>query len=162
VLIGQGIDAHRFAPGRQLVLGGVRVEYDLGLAAHSDGDVVIHALCDALLGAAGLGDIGRHFPDTDTQYAGIDSRILLRRVLARVAKLGLAVGNVDLTVVAQRPKLKPYLPEMARILAADLRCPAGRVNVKATTTEHMGFTGREEGIAAFAVVLLAASREPVS
>ena len=161
MLIGQGIDAHRFAPGRPLVLGGVRIEHEQGLAAHSDGDVVIHALCDALLGAAGQGDIGRRFPDTDAQYAGIDSRILLRSVLDGIAERGLAVRNADLTVVAQRPKIKPYVPEMTRILAGDLRCPPGRVNVKATTTEQMGFTGRGEGIAAFAVVLLAESQDPV-
>lgn len=154
MLIGQGIDAHRFEPGRTLVLGGVRIEHDQGLAAHSDGDVAIHALCDALLGAAALGDIGRHFPDDDDQYAGIDSRILLRRVMGALAGHGLGVHNVDLTVVAQRPKLSPYIPEMTAVLADDLRCPMERVNVKATTTEQMGFTGRGEGIAAFAVVLL--------
>lgn len=154
MLIGQGIDAHRFAPGRPLVLGGVRVEHDEGLAAHSDGDVVIHALCDALLGAAGLGDIGRHFPDTDEAFRGIDSRILLRRVMESLTGLGLFVHNADITVVAQRPRLAPYVADMNRTLAADLECPAERVNVKATTTERMGFTGRGEGIAAFAVVLL--------
>jgi 2-C-methyl-D-erythritol 2,4-cyclodiphosphate synthase len=154
VLIGQGFDAHRFAPGRRLVLGGVQVEHDAGLAAHSDGDVAIHALCDALLGASGQGDIGRHFPDTDAQYAGIDSRILLRRVVGSLRELGLAVHNADLTIVAQRPRLAPYVDAMAATLAADLGCPGGRVNVKATTSERMGFTGRGEGIAAFAVVLL--------
>lgn len=154
MLIGQGIDAHRFETGRPLVLGGVRIPHDQGLAAHSDGDVAIHALCDALLGAAGLGDIGRHFPDTDPAYAGIDSRLLLRRVMASLTGLGLAVHNADLTIVAQRPRLAPYVAEMVRVLAADLGCPMERVNVKATTTERMGFTGRGEGIAAFAVVLL--------
>jgi 2-C-methyl-D-erythritol 2,4-cyclodiphosphate synthase len=157
MLIGQGIDAHRFEAGRPLILGGVRIPHDEGMAAHSDGDVAIHALCDALLGAAGLGDIGRHFPDTDAAYAGIDSRILLRRVRASLAELGLAVHNADLTIVAQHPRLAPYLAEMGRVLAGDLGCPAERVNVKATTTERMGFTGRGEGIAALAVVLL---REP--
>ncbi len=154
MLIGQGIDAHRFAPDRPLVLGGVLIEHDEGLAAHSDGDVVIHALCDALLGAAGLGDIGRHFPDTDEAYSGIDSRILLRRVMASLTGLGLSVHNADLTVVAQRPRLTPHVAAMNRTLAEDMACPVERVNVKATTTEHMGFTGRGEGIAAFAVVLL--------
>jgi 2-C-methyl-D-erythritol 2,4-cyclodiphosphate synthase len=154
MLIGQGMDAHRFAPGRALMLAGVRVEHDQGLEAHSDGDVAIHALCDALLGAAGLGDIGRHFPDTDCQYAGIDSRILLRSVMEVLAERGLAVHNVDITIVAQRPKLGPYIPAMVEVLAGDLRCPQARVNVKATTTEHMGFTGRGEGIAALAVALL--------
>jgi 2-C-methyl-D-erythritol 2,4-cyclodiphosphate synthase len=154
VLIGQGIDAHRFAPGRPLILAGVEVAHEEGLAAHSDGDVAIHALCDALLGAAGLGDIGRHFPDSDAQYAGIDSRILLRRVVGSLAERQLAVHNADLTIVAQCPKLAPYIEAMCQALAADLGCPAARVNVKATTTERMGFTGRGEGIAAFAVVLL--------
>jgi 2-C-methyl-D-erythritol 2,4-cyclodiphosphate synthase len=154
MLIGQGIDAHRFEAGRPLVLGGVEIPHDQGLAAHSDGDVVIHALCDALLGAAGLGDIGHHFPDTDAAYAGIDSRILLRSVMASLAERGLAVHNADLTIAAQRPRLAPQVGAMRETLASDLRCPAARVNVKATTTERMGFTGRGEGIAAFAVVLL--------
>ncbi len=159
MLIGQGIDAHRFGPGRPLVLAGVQVPHDQGLEAHSDGDVAIHALCDALLGAAGLGDIGRHFPDTDAAYAGIDSRILLRRVMASLEKLGVAVHNADLTLVAQEPKLAPHIPAMTQTLAADLGCPQARVNVKATTTERMGFTGRGEGIAAFAVVLLREGEE---
>ena len=154
MLIGQGIDAHRFGPGRPLVLAGVQVPHDQGLEAHSDGDVAIHALCDALLGAAGLGDIGRHFPDTDAAYAGIDSRLLLRQVMASLGSLGLAVHNADLTLVAQQPKLAPHISAMTQTLAADLGCPQARVNVKATTTERMGFTGRGEGIAAFAVVLL--------
>jgi 2-C-methyl-D-erythritol 2,4-cyclodiphosphate synthase len=154
MLIGQGIDAHRFAAGRPLVLGGVKIPHPEGMAAHSDGDVVIHALCDALLGAAGLGDIGRHFPDTDAAYAGIDSRILLRRVIESLRGRGLAVHNADLTIVAQRPRLATFLEDMNRVLAMDLDCPVERVNVKATTTERMGFTGRGEGIAAFAVVLL--------
>ena len=154
MLIGQGIDAHRFAAGRPLVLGGVKIPHPEGMAAHSDGDVVIHALCDALLGAAGLGDIGRHFPDTDAAYAGIDSRILLRRVIESLRGRGLAVHNADLTIVAQRPRLAPFLEDMNRVLAMDLGCPVDRVNVKATTTERMGFAGRGEGIAAFAVVLL--------
>lgn len=157
VLIGQGVDAHRFEKGRPLMLGGVPIDHDQGLAAHSDGDVVIHALCDALLGAAGLGDIGRHFPDDDEQFAGIDSRILLRRVVASLTERGLGVHNADLTVVAQHPKLKPYIPAMTAVLAEDMCCPVERVNVKATTTERMGFTGRGEGIASFAVVLLIGS-----
>ncbi len=155
--IGQGLDAHRFGSGQPLVLGGVRIEHDQGLAAHSDGDVVIHALCDALLGAAALGDIGRWFPDHDDQYADIDSRILLRRVMDALNERGLGVGNADLTIVAQRLRLAPYIAAMTEILAADLRCPVERVNVKATTTERMGFTGRGEGIAACAVVLLTVS-----
>ena len=155
MLIGQGIDAHRFETGRRLMLGGVEVPHGQGLAAHSDGDVVIHALCDALLGAAGLGDIGRHFPDTDAAYAGIDSRILLRRVMRGLGERGLSVHNADLTIAAQAPKLAPHVDAMREVLAADLNCPLARVNVKATTTERMGFTGRGEGVAALAVVLLA-------
>ncbi|ESQ15235.1 MAG TPA: 2-C-methyl-D-erythritol 2,4-cyclodiphosphate synthase [Chromatiaceae bacterium] len=154
MLIGQGIDAHRFASGRRLVLAGVEIPHDQGLAAHSDGDVAIHALCDALLGAAGLGDIGHHFPDTDAAFAGIDSRILLRRVMRDLAELGLRVHNADLTIVAQVPKLAPHIQAMRNILADDLNCPPARINLKATTTERMGFTGRGEGIAASAVVLL--------
>lgn len=154
MLIGQGFDAHRFAAGRPLILGGVTVPHDQGMAAHSDGDVLVHALCDALLGAAGLGDIGRHFPDTDPAYAGIDSRILLRRVMDDLKGRGLRVHNADLTVIAQRPRLAAHIPAMRAILAADLGCDPSRVNLKATTTEQMGFTGRGEGIAALAVVLL--------
>lgn len=154
MLIGQGFDAHRFAAGRPLILGGVAVPHDQGMAAHSDGDVLVHALCDALLGAAGLGDIGRHFPDTDPAYAGIDSRILLRRVMDDLKGRGLRVHNADLTVIAQRPRLAAHIPAMRAILAADLGCDPSRVNLKATTTEQMGFTGRGEGIAALAVVLL--------
>lgn len=152
--IGHGADAHRFTNGRPLMLGGVEVAHEQGLEAHSDGDVVIHALCDALLGAAGLGDIGKQFPDDDATYAGIDSRLLLRRVAALLADLGLAVGYADLTIVAQQPKLAPYIEQMRRRLADDLAIAPERLNAKATTTERMGFTGRGEGIAAFAVVLL--------
>ena len=152
--IGQGYDAHRFAPGRPLVLGGVTVPHDLGLEAHSDGDVLLHALCNALLGAAGLGDIGRHFPDSGSEYAAIDSRILLRRVRELLAETGLRPGNVDATIIAQAPKLAPHIDTMRIRIAADLRMDAALVNVKATTTEGMGFTGRGEGIAASAVVLL--------
>jgi len=152
--IGHGYDAHRFGAERPLVLGGVVVPHDRGLLAHSDGDVLVHALCDALLGAAALGDIGRHFPDTDPAYAAIDSRILLRRVMTALADRGLRVLNADTTVVAQRPRLASYLPAMQQHLAHDLGVDPGQVNVKATTTEGMGFTGRGEGIAAYAVVLL--------
>ncbi len=152
--IGQGYDAHRFAEGRPLVLGGVRIPHDMGLAAHSDGDVLIHALCDALLGAAGLGDIGRHFPDSSAEFAGIDSRILLRRVVARLQRDGMWVVNTDMTVVAQSPKLAPHIEGMREALASDLQLEASRVNIKATTTEGMGFAGRGEGIAAYAVTLV--------
>lgn len=154
--IGQGIDAHRFGANRPLILGGVTIPYERGLEAHSDGDVVIHALCDALLGAAGMGDIGRHFPDTDQAYENIDSRILLRRVVAALDEHNWQLVNADLTVVAQAPRLRPYVDEMQICLAADMGCEAARVNIKATTTERMGFTGRGEGIAAFAVCLISA------
>jgi 2-C-methyl-D-erythritol 2,4-cyclodiphosphate synthase len=152
--IGHGFDAHRFAHGVPLVLGGVKVPHDQGLAAHSDGDVVIHALCDALLGAAALEDIGKHFPDTSDAFKNIDSRILLRSVVAKVSEKRHRVANVDVTIVAQEPKLAPHIDAMRDNLAKDLGIDAARVNVKATTSEGMGFTGRGEGIAAFAVALL--------
>ncbi|MBF2759241.1 MAG: 2-C-methyl-D-erythritol 2,4-cyclodiphosphate synthase [Ectothiorhodospiraceae bacterium AqS1] len=152
--IGHGYDAHRFAPATPLVLGGVAIDFDRGLAAHSDGDVLIHALCDALLGAAGQGDIGRHFPDSADEFKDIDSRILLRRTLARLTDLGWGVANIDATLIAQVPRLSPYLPEMRRLLAADLNVAESAINIKATTTEGMGFAGREEGIAAHAVALI--------
>ncbi|MCF6355856.1 MAG: 2-C-methyl-D-erythritol 2,4-cyclodiphosphate synthase [Candidatus Polarisedimenticolaceae bacterium] len=152
--IGQGYDAHRFAADRRLMLGGVEVEYDLGLAAHSDGDVLIHALCDALLGAAGQGDIGRHFPDSSEEFKDIDSRILLRRVVDLLHGMGLQVHNMDCTIVAQAPKLAPHIPTMQKRLAADLQVAESRINIKATTTEGMGFAGRGEGIASYAMVLL--------
>ena len=152
--IGHGYDAHRFGPGDHVVIGGVRIAHERGLEAHSDGDVLLHALCDALLGAAGLGDIGKHFPDTDGAFKGIDSRVLLQRVVESVSHAGLIVGNVDLTVIAQRPRMAQHIASMIANIAADLDIDASRVNVKATTTERMGFVGREEGIAAHAVVLL--------
>ncbi len=152
--IGHGYDAHRLAAGERLVLGGVTIPHDKGLAAHSDGDVALHALCDALIGAAGGGDIGKHFPDDDPSYENIDSRILLRRVIATLAEQGLRVGNADLTIVAEEPRLAAHVAQMRANIAADLGVDAKRVNVKATTTEKMGFVGRGEGIAAHAVVLL--------
>lgn len=152
--IGQGYDAHKFKDGGKLILGGVNVPYKKGMEAHSDGDVVIHALCDALLGAMALGDIGKHFPDTDDSYKGIDSRILLREVMAKVQQGGMKLGNADITIIAQAPKLAPHIQSMREILAADMSAAINNVNVKATTTEKMGFTGREEGIAVTAVVLL--------
>lgn len=152
--IGHGFDAHRFGPGRPLVLGGVTIPHDSGLLAHSDGDVLIHALCDALLGAAALGDIGRHFPDSSKDYENIDSRILLRRVVVLLQGRNLKVGNVDITVIAQKPKLAGYIPQMRKHLAADMQANEEQVNIKATTTEGMGFIGREEGIAVHAVTLL--------
>jgi 2-C-methyl-D-erythritol 2,4-cyclodiphosphate synthase len=152
--IGHGYDAHRFTAGGRLVLGGVDIPHDKGLAAHSDGDVVLHALCDALIGAAGSGDIGKHFPDNDPQYENIDSRVLVRRVIETLSGDGLRVGNADVTIVAEEPRLAAHVAQMRANIAADLGVDAARVNVKATTTEKMGFVGRGEGIAAHAVVLL--------
>ncbi|OGI45797.1 MAG: 2-C-methyl-D-erythritol 2,4-cyclodiphosphate synthase [Candidatus Muproteobacteria bacterium RIFCSPHIGHO2_01_FULL_65_16] len=152
--IGHGYDVHQFAVGRELVLGGVKIPHAKGLLGHSDADALIHAVCDACLGAAALGDIGRHFPDTDPRYKNIDSRKLLRQVMDTVMLKGWWVANVDCTIVAQAPRLAPYLDAMAANIAADLGVAAERVNIKATTTEKLGFAGREEGIAAHAVVLL--------
>lgn len=152
--IGQGYDVHRLVQDRPLVLGGVEIPHSMGLAGHSDADVVIHALCDALLGAAGLGDIGRHFPDTDVQFENIDSRILLRDVMRKLHREGWLLGNADLTIIAQAPRLATHIALMQERLAADMGVEAGQVNIKATTTEKLGFCGREEGIAAMAVVLL--------
>lgn len=152
--IGHGYDVHRFGPGDALVLGGVTIPHDHGLVAHSDGDVLIHAVCDALLGALGEGDIGRHFPDTDPANAGIDSRLLLRRVVELMHRAGWVLGNLDATVVAQAPRMAPYISAIRDNLAADLAAVVAQVNVKATTTETLGFTGRREGIAVHAVVLL--------
>lgn len=155
--IGHGYDVHRFGEGDAVTLGGVRIPHGRGLIAHSDGDVLLHALCDALLGAAALGDIGRHFPDTDPNFAGADSRALLRAVLDKVQEAGWRPVNIDATVVAQAPKLAPHIEQMCERIAADLKLARNAVNVKATTTEKLGFAGREEGIAAHAVVLLGAA-----
>ncbi len=152
--IGHGYDVHRFGPGDALVLGGVTIPHDRGLVAHSDGDVLVHAVCDALLGALGQGDIGQHFPDTDAANAAIDSRVLLSRVMQMVQEAGWIVANLDATLVAQAPRMAPHIDRMRDNLAADLSVATAQVNVKATTTEGLGFTGREEGIAAHAVVLL--------
>lgn len=152
--IGQGFDVHAFEAGRPLVLGGVTVPHSHGLKAHSDGDVLLHALCDALLGAAALGDIGRHFPDTDAAYRNADSRNLLRAVYDKLQALGFTLVNADMTILAQAPRLAPHIDAMREIIAADLRVAVDTVSVKATTTEHLGFTGRQEGIAAMAVVLI--------
>lgn len=154
--IGQGFDVHAFVEGRPLILGGVHVPYHLGLAGHSDADVLIHAICDALLGAACLGDIGQHFPDTDPEFAGVDSTLLLANVGQRLRDLGYAVGNIDATIIAQQPKLAPLIQSMRARLAATLQIDVGDINIKATTTEKLGFTGRGEGIAAQAVALLQA------
>lgn len=152
--IGQGYDVHAFTEGRPLVLGGVTIPHDKGLAGHSDADVLLHAICDALLGAAALGDIGKHFPDTDPAYAGADSRELLRKVTSLVTAQGLKIVNLDSTVIAQAPKLASYIDTMRANIADDLDVSLDCINVKATTTEKLGFTGRGEGIAAMAIVLL--------
>ena len=152
--IGSGFDAHKFAAGRKLILGGVTIPHDMGMEAHSDGDVVLHALCDALLGAAALGDIGNHFPDTSADYKDADSRELLRHVYSLLKEKQLTLGNTDITIIAQAPKLAPHIEAMCNNIATDLETDVGNVNIKATTTEGMGFTGRGEGIAVQAVVLL--------
>jgi 2-C-methyl-D-erythritol 2,4-cyclodiphosphate synthase len=155
--IGHGYDVHKFTDGDHIVIGGVQIAHEQGLEAHSDGDVLIHALCDALLGAAGLWDIGHHFPDTDDAFKNIDSRVLLRRVIADLAERGWMVGNVDSTIVAQAPKMAPHIPTMCQQLADDMNVDVTAVNVKATTTEKLGFVGRKEGIAAHAVALITKS-----
>lgn len=152
--IGNGYDVHAFGEGDKIVIGGVVIPHHRGLVAHSDGDVLLHALCDALLGAAALGDIGKHFPDTDMQYRNADSRSLLRMVYAKVNQQGWKLVNADMTIVAQAPRMANYIPRMQETIAADLSSAIHQINVKATTTERLGFTGREEGIACYAVVLL--------
>ncbi len=152
--IGHGFDVHRFGDGDHIVLGGVSIPHSSGLVAHSDGDVLLHAVCDALLGAAGLGDIGRHFPDTDERYAGIDSRTLLRHVVNLLKQQQLVPLNLDSTIIAQTPKMAPHIEQMRVRIAEDLGIDKTLINVKATTTEHLGYTGRKEGIAVHAVVLL--------
>lgn len=152
--IGQGYDVHAFTEGNHLMIGGVRIPFDRGFKAHSDGDVVLHALCDALLGAAGLGDIGRHFPDNDARYANIDSRILLGQVMTLLQEKAWRVENTDITIIAQAPKMAPHIDAMQHTIAEDLKLDINAVNIKATTTEHLGFEGRGEGIAASAVVLI--------
>jgi len=155
--VGNGFDVHALVTGRRLVLGGVTIPFERGLAGHSDADVLVHAVCDAILGALGAGDIGTHFPDTDAAYKDADSRTLLRRVWAMAHTAGYALANLDVTVVAQAPKLTPHVPEMVANLASDLGATPGQVSIKATTTERLGFAGRGEGIAALATVLLVAT-----
>jgi len=152
--IGHGFDVHAFGPGEFIMLGGVHIPHTQGLIAHSDGDVLLHALCDALLGAAGLGDIGQHFPDSSAAFRNIDSRILLRRVVLLLQERRLTVGNVDATIIAQAPRMAPHIAAMRECLAADLNIALDQVNVKATTTERLGYVGRGEGIAVHAVALL--------
>ena len=152
--VGMGFDVHRFVEGRELWLGGVNIPWERGLLGHSDADVAIHALCDALLGAAALRDIGYHFPDTDPRYKGIDSRLLLRHVMALLRDKGYELGNCDITICAEQPKLNPHIPAMQQQLAQCMDCDPGQVSIKATTTERLGYTGRGEGIAAYAVALI--------
>lgn len=154
IRIGQGYDVHRFTDGNAIILGGVTIPYERALEAHSDGDVVLHALADALLGAAALGDIGKHFPDTDPAFKGADSRVLLRHVYGIVQQQGYMLVNADITIIAQAPKMAPHIPEMCRLIAEDLQVAVDQVNVKATTTEKLGFEGRKEGIAVQVVVLI--------
>ncbi|EKO3659617.1 2-C-methyl-D-erythritol 2,4-cyclodiphosphate synthase [Vibrio metschnikovii] len=154
IRIGHGFDVHKFGGEGPVIIGGVSISYEQGLIAHSDGDVALHALCDALLGAIAAGDIGRHFPDTDEQWKGADSRALLRDVYQRVLKQGYQLGNADITLIAQAPKMAPYIESMCQVIAEDLQTATSNINVKATTTERLGFTGRKEGIACEAVVLL--------
>ena len=155
--IGHGFDVHQLVLGRALIIGGVTIEYERGLLGHSDADVLLHAIADALLGAAGLGDIGKHFPDTDSRYKGIDSRELLRHVAMKIGEAGYVVGNVDATIIAQMPMMAPHIPTMVSNISVDLGVKSSQVNIKATTTEKLGFTGRGEGIAAEAVCLLSAT-----
>ncbi len=157
--VGQGYDVHKLVEGRDLILCGVKIPHETGLLGHSDADVALHALSDALLGAAGLGDIGRHFPDSDDKFKGISSMILLKEVLEKIGEKGLIVNNVDVTIICQRPKLMDYIPKMQKNLAEALKIPEDMVNVKATTTEKLGFEGRQEGISAMAVCLLKESEE---
>ena len=154
IRIGHGFDVHKFGGSGPVIIGGVKVPYEQGLLAHSDGDVALHALCDALLGAIAAGDIGRHFPDTDDKWKGADSRELLRDVYSRVCQSGYVIGNADITIMAQAPKMAPHIDAMCRVIAADLQTDVTNINVKATTTEQLGFTGRKEGIAAEAVVVV--------
>lgn len=154
IRIGQGVDVHGFEPGDHLVLGGVKIPFNQAFKAHSDGDVLLHALCDALLGALALGDIGQHFPDTDPAYKGADSRRLLRAVYQLIQEKGYVIGNVDNTVAAQAPKMKPFIAQMNANIAEDLQCAISQVSTKATTTEKLGFVGRGEGVAVFSTVLL--------
>ena len=154
--IGHGYDVHKFGGEGPIVIGGVSIDYEQGLLAHSDGDVLIHALCDAILGAAAMGDIGKHFPDTDDEWSGVDSRYLLRHVISLVKDKGYGLSNADMTIIAQAPKMAPHIQDMRALLATDCQCSIEDINVKATTTEKLGFPGRKEGISAHAVVLLKA------
>lgn len=152
--VGFGYDVHAFAEGRSLILGGVEIDHDRGLLGHSDADVLLHAICDALLGAAALGDIGQHFPDSDPRYRGISSTVLLEKTAALLVQQGFAIANIDSTLVLQKPRIANYIPKMIKTISDAMQIPAACISVKATTTEKLGFTGREEGIAAYAVALI--------
>lgn len=154
IRIGHGFDVHRLVPGRKCIIGGVQIPFEMGLDGHSDADVLLHAICDALLGAAAMGDIGKHFPPSDMRYKGIDSRQLLCHVILLIKEKGFTVGNIDATVICEAPKLSPYTPQMCHIIAEDCKVDVSKINIKATTTEKLGYTGRGEGIAAEAVCLL--------
>lgn len=154
IRIGHGYDVHKFCDGRKCILGGVEIPYEMGLLGHSDADVLLHAVCDALLGAAALGDIGKHFPDTDNAFLGIDSRVLLRKTVALIKEKGYKISNIDATVIAQKPKLSPYISQMRENIASDCGVDISAVNVKATTEEGLGFTGALEGISAHAVCVI--------
>ena len=152
--IGMGYDVHQLVEGRDLWIGGIKIEHSLGLLGHSDADVLIHAICDALLGAANMRDIGFHFPDTSAETEGMDSKIILRKTIELIASKGYRVGNIDATICAQRPKMNPHIPQMQQVMADIIGCDSDQISIKATTTEHLGFTGREEGISAYAVALI--------
>ncbi|MCR5159915.1 MAG: 2-C-methyl-D-erythritol 2,4-cyclodiphosphate synthase [Prevotella sp.] len=154
IRVGMGYDVHRLVPGRELWMGGIRLDYELGLLGHSDADVLLHAVCDALLGAANMRDIGYHFPDTSPETEGMDSKIILRDTIALIATKGYRLGNIDATICAERPKMNPHIPQMQQTMAEVIGCDPDQISIKATTTERLGFTGRQEGIAAYATVLL--------
>ncbi len=154
IRVGMGYDVHRLVPGRELWMGGIRLDYELGLLGHSDADVLLHAVCDALLGAANMRDIGYHFPDTSAETEGMDSKIILRDTIALIATKGYRLGNIDATICAERPKMNPHIPQMQLTMAEVIGCDPDQISIKATTTERLGFTGRQEGIAAYATVLL--------
>ena len=154
IRVGFGYDVHQLVPGRELWIGGIKLEHDLGLLGHSDADVLLHAICDALLGAANMRDIGYHFPDTSDATLGMDSKIILRRTVELIATKGYRLGNIDATICAERPKMNPHIPEMQRVMADVIGCDPDQISIKATTTERLGFTGRQEGISAYATVLL--------
>ena len=154
IRVGFGYDVHQLVPGRELWIGGIKLEHDLGLLGHSDADVLLHAICDALLGAANMRDIGYHFPDTSDATLGMDSKIILRRTVELIATKGYRLGNIDATICAERPKMNPHTPEMQRVMADVIGCDPDQISIKATTTERLGFTGRQEGMAAYATVLI--------